>query len=100
MRTHIRGIYDASYLSYLRSVLSLLPQFGLISFVALHQDVWSRYTGGSTALAWTLEHAGFDLYVLEETTAAWRARWRILGGRARSMAMRVPVVVAQDVLLG
>lgn len=65
------GIYDTSYLSYLRSILSLLPQFGLTAFVALHQDVWSRYAGGSGAPAWTLEHAGFDLYALEESGAAW-----------------------------
>jgi hypothetical protein len=68
---HIRGIYDTSYLSYLRSILLLLPQFGLTAFVALHQDVWSRYAGGSGAPAWTLEHAGFDLYALEESDAAW-----------------------------
>lgn len=66
-----RGIYDTSYLSYLRSVLSLFPQFGLTAFVALHQDVWSRYAGGSGAPAWTLELAGFDLNALEESDAAW-----------------------------
>ncbi|KAH9988245.1 glycoside hydrolase superfamily [Russula compacta] len=65
------GIYDASYLSYLRAVLSLLPQFGLTAFVALHQDVWSRYAGGSGAPAWTLEHVGFDLHALEVSGAAW-----------------------------
>ncbi|KAI0293137.1 glycoside hydrolase family 5 protein [Multifurca ochricompacta] len=65
------GIYDVSYLSYLRSVLSLLPQYGLTAFVALHQDVWSRYAGGSGAPAWTLEHVGFDLHALEESGAAW-----------------------------
>jgi hypothetical protein len=70
-RKLIRGIYDTSYLSYLRSILSLLPQFGLAAFVALHQDVWSRYAGGSGAPAWTLEHVGFDLYALEESGAAW-----------------------------
>jgi len=70
-RKHKRGIYDTSYLSYLRSILSLLPQFGLTAFVALHQDVWSRYAGGSGAPAWTLEHVGFDLHALEESGAAW-----------------------------
>ena len=68
---HLRGIYDTSYISYLRSVLSLLPQFGLTAFVALHQDVWSRYAGGSGAPAWTLEHTDFDLYGLEESGASW-----------------------------
>ncbi|KAF8266909.1 cytoplasmic protein [Lactarius quietus] len=65
------GIYDAAYLSYLRAVLSLFPQYGLTAFVALHQDVWSRYAGGSGAPAWTLEHVGFDLSALEESGAAW-----------------------------
>jgi hypothetical protein len=69
-QTHLRGIYDTSYLSYLRSVLSLFPQFGITAFVALHQDVWSRYSGGSGAPAWTLELAGFDLYGLEDCNAA------------------------------
>jgi hypothetical protein len=66
-----RGIYDTSYLSYLRSILSMLPQYGLTAFVGLHQDVWSRYSGGDSAPAWTLEYVGFDLHALEETGAAW-----------------------------
>jgi hypothetical protein len=65
------GIYDTSYLAYIRAVLSLFPQYGLTAFVALHQDVWSRYAGGSGAPAWTLEHVGFDLNALEECGAAW-----------------------------
>ncbi|KAI0260076.1 cytoplasmic protein [Gloeopeniophorella convolvens] len=65
------GIYDVAYISYLRSVLSLLPQYGLTAFVALHQDVWSRYSGGSGAPGWTLEHVGFDLDTLEDSGAAW-----------------------------
>ena len=62
---YTRGIYVTSYLSYFRSVLlSLFPQSGLTHFVALRQ-VWSRYAG---APAWTLEHAGIDLYGLEDVT--------------------------------
>ncbi|KAF8695014.1 Cellulase (glycosyl hydrolase family 5), partial [Rhizoctonia solani] len=55
------GEYDTEYLEYLQKVLALLPEFGLVAFVALHQDVWSRYSGGSGAPAWTLEAAGFDI---------------------------------------
>ncbi|KAG9124154.1 hypothetical protein FRC07_012642 [Ceratobasidium sp. 392] len=58
------GKYDTEYLEYVRSLLSLLPQFGLVAFVSLHQDVWSRYSGGSGAPAWTLEAAGFDLVAI------------------------------------
>ncbi|ESK91213.1 glycoside hydrolase family 5 protein [Moniliophthora roreri MCA 2997] len=65
------GIYDIEYLAYLRSILELLPRYGMIAFVALHQDVWSRYSGGSGAPAWTLEYVGFDLHELEPTGAAW-----------------------------
>jgi hypothetical protein len=66
-----RGIYDTAYLTYLRAFLSLLPKYGLTAFVSLHQDVWSRYAGGSGAPAWTLEAVGFDLGALEESGAAW-----------------------------
>ncbi|KAH9921814.1 glycoside hydrolase superfamily [Fomitopsis serialis] len=45
------GIYDTDYLSYIH--------------------VWSRYSGGSGAPAWTLEAVGFDLHGLEEPGAAW-----------------------------
>lgn len=66
-----RGIYDTEYLAYIRDLLSLFPQYGMSAFVALHQDVWSRYSGGSGAPAWTLEAVGFDLFGLEESCAAW-----------------------------
>ncbi|PFH50868.1 glycoside hydrolase family 5 protein [Amanita thiersii Skay4041] len=65
------GIYDRKYLNYIRELLSMLPRYGMVAFVSLHQDVWSRYSGGSGAPAWTLEAVGFDLNALEETGAAW-----------------------------
>ena len=43
----------------------------MVAFVSMHQDVWSRYSGGSGAPAWTLTATGFDLDALEETNAAW-----------------------------
>ena len=67
------GIYDKEYLNYLRELFSLLPKYGISIFVCMHQDVWSRYSGGSGAPAWTIEAAGFDLANLEETGAAWLA---------------------------
>lgn len=66
-----RGIYDTEYLEYIRELLSLLPKYGMVAFLALHQDVWSRYSGGSGAPAWTLEAAGFDVHSLVETGGAW-----------------------------
>lgn len=66
-----RGIYDTEYFTYLHGLLSLFSEYGLVAFVSMHQDVWSRYAGGSGAPAWTLEAAGFDLNALEDTGAAW-----------------------------
>ncbi|CCM01373.1 uncharacterized protein FIBRA_03423 [Fibroporia radiculosa] len=65
------GIYDMEYLDYVRELLSVLPQYGITAFVVMHQDVWSRYSGGSGSPAWTLETVGFDLHGLEEPGAAW-----------------------------
>ncbi|TCD69457.1 hypothetical protein EIP91_007583 [Steccherinum ochraceum] len=67
------GLYDQAYLDYLRAIISMLPAYGISAFVALHQDVWSRYSGGSGAPAWTLEAVGFklDVVAMEETQAAW-----------------------------
>ncbi|KAH0831249.1 glycoside hydrolase family 5 protein [Lanmaoa asiatica] len=65
------GIYDIEYLTYVKKLLSLLPEYGLSAFVVVHQDVWSRYSGGSGAPAWTLENIGFDLHALEDSGAAW-----------------------------
>ncbi|KAJ7614127.1 glycoside hydrolase [Roridomyces roridus] len=65
------GIYDHEYLAYIRNLLSLFPQYGISAFVSIHQDVWSRYSGGSGAPAWTLESVGFDLFGLHESEAAW-----------------------------
>ncbi|KAF8630871.1 hypothetical protein AX17_005230 [Amanita inopinata Kibby_2008] len=65
------GLYDKDYLNYIRELLSMLPRYGMVAFVSMHQDVWSRYSGGSGAPAWTLEAVGFDLHALEETGAAW-----------------------------
>lgn len=67
----LSGIYDTEYLFYIRSLLALLPEYGLTAFVSMHQDVWSRYSGGSGAPAWTLELVGFDLDALEATGAAY-----------------------------
>jgi hypothetical protein len=67
--------YDQEYLDYLRALLKLLPAYGMRCFVAMHQDVWSRLSGGSGAPGWTLEAVGFDLgddgRLLEESEGAY-----------------------------
>jgi hypothetical protein len=59
------------YIQYLKDVLALLPQYGILAMVSMHQDVWSRFSGGSGAPAWTLEVVGFDLGNLEVASAAY-----------------------------
>ncbi|KIM25743.1 glycoside hydrolase family 5 protein [Serendipita vermifera MAFF 305830] len=65
------GQHDHAYLKYLKDVITLLPQYGMIAMVSMHQDVWSRFSGGSGAPAWTLEAVGFNLENLEVTGAVW-----------------------------
>jgi len=55
------GIYDEAYLAYLRKILSIAEQFGISVFIDPHQDVWSRWTGGDGAPAWTMEKLGMNL---------------------------------------
>ncbi len=64
------GIYDEEYLSYLRRMLKKAEEYGIAVFIDPHQDVWSRWTGGDGAPAWTLQAAGFDLGHLSVTGAA------------------------------
>ncbi len=64
------GIYDEAYLAYLRKVLKKAEEHGISVFIDPHQDVWSRWTGGDGAPAWTLEKLGFDLSRLYATGSA------------------------------
>ncbi|MDR3161968.1 MAG: cellulase family glycosylhydrolase [Spirochaetaceae bacterium] len=64
------GIYDEAYLAYLRKILLAAEKKGIAVFIDPHQDVWSRWTGGDGAPAWTLEMLGFDLEKLDAVGAA------------------------------
>ncbi|GHV94547.1 glycosyl hydrolase family 35 [Spirochaetia bacterium] len=64
------GIYDEAYLAYLRKILLIAENKGISVFIDPHQDVWSRWTGGDGAPAWTLEKLGMDLEMLDRTGAA------------------------------
>jgi hypothetical protein len=63
------GIYDEAYLAYLRKILLIAGEKGISVFIDPHQDVWSRWTGGDGAPAWTLETLGMDLDRLDRTGA-------------------------------
>ncbi len=54
------GIYDEAYLAYLRKILLIADKEGISVFIDPHQDVWSRWTGGDGAPAWTLEKLGMN----------------------------------------
>ena len=64
------GQYDEAYLAYLRKILTMAEQKGISVFLDPHQDVWSRWTGGDGAPAWTLEKLGIDLDKIDATGAA------------------------------
>lgn len=64
------GIYDDEFITYTIKVLTLLDSFGFYVFLDPHQDVWSRYSGGSGAPMWTLYALGLDPQAFIDTGAA------------------------------
>lgn len=62
---------DLDYIAYLRQLIEMMPRYGLKCFVCAHQDVWSRFCGGSGAPGWTLEAAGLDMEAFTDTGAAY-----------------------------
>lgn len=62
---------DWEYVAYLKALVALMPQYGIKCFVCAHQDVWSRFSGGSGAPGWTFEAAGLDIEAFTETGAAY-----------------------------
>ncbi|KAJ3207218.1 hypothetical protein HDU67_007604 [Dinochytrium kinnereticum] len=64
------GIYDYEYMDYVVDLLKKAKHYGLRVFIDPHQDVWSRFSGGSGAPGWTLRMAGLDAEKFKETAAA------------------------------
>ena len=64
------GIYDEEYLAYLRKILLAAEKMDISVFIDPHQDVWSRWTGGDGAPAWTMEKFGMDLDLIDRSGAA------------------------------
>ena len=63
-------IYDEAYLDYLSKILLIAEKHGISVLMDPHQDVWSRFTGGDGAPAWTLEKLGMDIDKLYASGAA------------------------------
>ncbi|KAI9224545.1 glycoside hydrolase superfamily [Blastocladiella britannica] len=64
------GQYDEEYIGYLVKLIDMMPKYGIKCFIDPHQDVWSRFSGGSGAPGWTFEVAGMDIRKFKETGAA------------------------------
>ena len=64
------GSYDDDYLDYLEAVLEKAYEHDISLFIDPHQDVWSRFSGGDGAPAWTFAAAGLDVDSFHQTGAA------------------------------
>lgn len=65
------GQYDFEYIDYVIEVLKKIGSIGgLYVYLDPHQDVWSRFCGGSGAPLWTLYAAGFNPTHFKITEAA------------------------------
>lgn len=65
------GQYDLEYIDYVIEVLRKIHSIGgIYVYLDPHQDVWSRFCGGSGAPLWTLYCAGFQPSGFRATEAA------------------------------
>jgi hypothetical protein len=65
------GNYDDEFVDYTIEILKIIHDLGgLYVFLEFHQDVWSRYCGGSGAPLWTLYAAGLNPKNFPATEAA------------------------------
>ncbi|KAK0673705.1 glycoside hydrolase superfamily [Cercophora samala] len=64
------GIYDEEWIDNTIGVLRAAKDYGFYIFMDPHQDVWSRFSGGSGAPMWTLYAAGLNPQSFAATEAA------------------------------
>ena len=65
------GKYDEEWIDFTLKVLRMAKDYGFYIFMDPHQDVWSRFTGGSGAPMWTIYAVGLDPERLAVAEAAW-----------------------------
>jgi hypothetical protein len=76
------GCYDEAYLDYYAEIARLAGEHGFHVFVDVHQDAWSRMSGGSGAPGWTFEAVGLDLERFHDADAAFLMQRRKPGNHA------------------
>ncbi|TKA27968.1 hypothetical protein B0A50_04034 [Salinomyces thailandicus] len=64
------GQYDEEFCQHTIQLLRVAKTYGFYIFMDPHQDVWSRFTGGSGAPMWTIYACGFDPEKFHVTQAA------------------------------
>ncbi|KAI0127639.1 glycoside hydrolase family 5 protein [Xylariales sp. AK1849] len=64
------GIYDEVWIQHTIDVLREAKEYGFYIFMDPHQDVWSRYCGGSGAPMWTVYACGLNPQSFAATEAA------------------------------
>ena len=65
------GKYDEEWIQHTVAILRLAKDYGFYVFMDPHQDVWSRFSGGSGAPLWTLYAMGLNPRSFLATEAAW-----------------------------
>ena len=62
--------YDTDYIDYTIRLLRKCRDYGFWVYIDPHQDLWSRFSGGSGAPYWTLPACGLDPENFSKTIAA------------------------------